>query len=550
MINKLENLANEILLIILSYIPWFQIIESFWSLNKRLNSLIYLKTLMNNNGIIIHKRFLSFNRYHSIMTSKICDLLSFFSCIEWMDIDGNHSNYDDIICQWIFHREILYFVNLKKLILRECYLTEKSLKNLSLLIQYQLDELILIFDKNIFALFCYGARILRKRFNREYKLMLMFQEFVRRLFSDKCQLTSLELDLSTDFFNVNIHKCFSTITNKPVTHCMSLRYLHIHLIYGFLFEHLIEHVPNLEILSVQFKNALLWKNSLDSDTTTFIPTNVNWCNKIPKLKYFSLKSAINSHLQFDYLKWILNNINYIDKLKVDLYIKYLMDFINVIDANFLRRYCIPDILTNLIYFDFYIIFKCRLLFSNDIQKIIDSFKTDDFFSDHHWTNIKCFFDPILSCQHISSTTIIKSKFFHGVIIDYPMIFDWDCIKYIKLNLDPSIYIILNQFDKIYPHIRCIQFNIARRISLGQSEYSTFAQSSLDVGHSKLIDIRFRYVTRLDFGTDFGRGSAYYDASIDRNKLRAEVIAYLISMPIQLIYLRIEQYDWLLHLIEY
>ncbi|CAF5001661.1 unnamed protein product, partial [Rotaria sp. Silwood1] len=314
----------------------------------------------------------------------------------------------------------------------------------------------------------------------------MFQEFVRRFFSDKCQLTSLKLDLSIDDFYAHIHHCFSLINNEPVMHCMSLRYLHIHLIYGFLFEHIIEHVPNLEILSVQFRNCLVREWSFGLKIETFVPTNVNWYNKMSKLKCFALESAIDDYLQLVYLKWILNNINYIDKLKVDLYIKNLMNVNEVINAKSLRKYCMPDILINLIDFDFYIILKCRLLFPNDIQKIIDSFETDNFFSDHHWTNIKCFFDPIFSCQHISSTRIIKSKFFHGIIIDYPMIFDWDYIKYIKLDLNPSIYLILNQFDKIYPHIRCIQFNI-------------------DVEHCKLTDIRFRYVTRLDFGTSFGRG---------------------------------------------
>jgi hypothetical protein len=44
--------------------------------------------------------------------------------------------------------------------------------------------------------------------------------------------------------------------------------------------------------------------------------------------------------------------------------------------------------------------------------------------------------------------------------------------------------------------------------------------------------------------------ACHDKCIDQNKLRAELLAHLISMPIQLIYLRIEQFEWLLHLIEY
>ncbi|CAF1511904.1 unnamed protein product [Rotaria sordida] len=109
MINTFENLSNEIILLIFSEIKWFEMIESFWSLNKRFNSLIYFKFSINRNEIIINKRCLSFN-----------------------------------------YKKILRFVNLKKLILNECYLTLRLIENLSLLIEYQLDELILTFDDDIF----------------------------------------------------------------------------------------------------------------------------------------------------------------------------------------------------------------------------------------------------------------------------------------------------------------------------------------------------------------------------------------------------------------
>jgi hypothetical protein len=109
MINTLECLSNEIILLIFSEIRWFEMIESFWSLNTRFNSLICLKFLINSNEIVISERCVSFN-----------------------------------------HEKVLRFVNLKKLILTECYFTLRLIENLSLLIQYQLDELILTFDKDIF----------------------------------------------------------------------------------------------------------------------------------------------------------------------------------------------------------------------------------------------------------------------------------------------------------------------------------------------------------------------------------------------------------------
>jgi hypothetical protein len=65
MLNTLENLPNEILIMILNYTRWFEIIESFWSLNKRFNDLIYLKFSMVNNGIIIDEKCLSFNPFEN-----------------------------------------------------------------------------------------------------------------------------------------------------------------------------------------------------------------------------------------------------------------------------------------------------------------------------------------------------------------------------------------------------------------------------------------------------------------------------------------------------
>jgi len=41
-----------------------------------------------------------------------------------------------------------------------------------------------------------------------------------------------------------------------------------------------------------------------------------------------------------------------------------------------------------------------------------------------------------------------------------------------------------------------------------------------------------------------------DDSIDRNKARAKLLAHLISMPIQLYHLRLRNFEWLLHLIQY
>lgn len=44
--------------------------------------------------------------------------------------------------------------------------------------------------------------------------------------------------------------------------------------------------------------------------------------------------------------------------------------------------------------------------------------------------------------------------------------------------------------------------------------------------------------------------AYEEKCINTNILHAEILAYLISMPIQLIHLRIEQFQWFLDLNKY
>jgi len=118
--------------------------------------------------------------------------------------------------------------------------------------------------------------------------MLMFEEFTRKLFSNKCHLTSLELDISNDDTCVHIHKFLSlpsninsdVIHNEVVTHCKSLRYLKIDLIDGSFLENLIEHVPNLEILSVQFKHTLMKGLSDEPQMKRFASSIINWYTKV------------------------------------------------------------------------------------------------------------------------------------------------------------------------------------------------------------------------------------------------------------------------------
>jgi hypothetical protein len=140
---------------------------------------------------------------------------------------------------------------------------------------------------------------------------------------------------------------------------------------------------------------------------------------VPKLQCFTLKTIVNTDFEFAYLKWILNNLNHIQQLKLRLrsYGWYGPDntiWNSVIDANFIRRYCMPDTMINLTHFDFYICSPCKLPIY-DIDQIIHSFKIHPFFIDHQWTNVKCCFDPIKFRQYTSSSIIHMPRY-----LDNPM----------------------------------------------------------------------------------------------------------------------------------
>lgn len=130
------------------------------------------------------------------------------------------------------------------------------------------------------------------------------------------------------------------------------------------------------------------------------------------MNYFTLKTIIASDIELDYLKWILNNLNHIEKLKVHLQINPMFSFenstvkVHVVDANFIRQYCLPDIITNIKIFHFYIKSPCQFI-SNIIEKIINSFKVDQFFISRQLTNVTCFNDSIMSYQYLSSSSIVN-----------------------------------------------------------------------------------------------------------------------------------------------
>ncbi|CAF2852561.1 unnamed protein product [Rotaria sp. Silwood2] len=253
----------------------------------------------------------------------------------------------------------------------------------------------------------------------------MFQELLRQLFSDQCQLTYLHLDITNTFYNIyqcldsNSHLKSNIISTEYQSYCLTLRHLEIQLGYTYILEYIIEHVPNLEKLSVYVEGSLIDNVNFSSNIQRSRLSNENWFNKIPKLECFKLKSYIENDLEFSYLKWLLNNINHIKKLEIHLYIRKLSksdQFIlkSFIDANFIHQYCLPDQIINLKDFRFYIRVK-RQLSLDDIKKIINSFKTNSFFIYHQWTTVKCFYNKKKSYQYLFSSILDQYQLFDGLL---------------------------------------------------------------------------------------------------------------------------------------
>jgi hypothetical protein len=107
----------------------------------------------------------------------------------------------------------------------------------------------------------------------------MFKDLVRQLFSPKCQLISLRLDIPHDESSINIYQCLSFSADR----CMSLRYLHVRLHYGCLLLHIIELVPNLEQLSVCLRTPSVRNEFFDSSSGTFRKSDEMCYNKVRQL---------------------------------------------------------------------------------------------------------------------------------------------------------------------------------------------------------------------------------------------------------------------------
>ncbi|CAF4211715.1 unnamed protein product [Rotaria magnacalcarata] len=190
---------------------------------------------------------------------------------------------------------------------------------------------------------------------------------------------------------------------------------------------------------------------------------------VPNLRYFALKSFILNDLEFVYLKWLLNNLNHVQKLKLHLGNEklYRTDQIiwkSIIDANFVQQYCLPDIIDNIINFDFYISSPCQLL-PIDAEEVISSFQYHSLFINRQWTNIKYFYDPIRSYQPLFSTNInITLQSLNGLVND-SYVFQWPNIQHISIDFHPSLYRFLEHLDEKFPSVSSITVYMGKYLLL-------------------------------------------------------------------------------------
>ena len=120
--------------------------------------------------------------------------------------------------------------------------------------------------------------------------LLMVEELFRRLFSPQCQLRTLRLDIDYILTNSTLRSCLqgnSSLSTNFIQHqlefcCVTLRQLHIRVICTFVLENLVQRLPNLEKLSVEFDFSLGFDSSGKWNVNTLKQSNENWFNKVRK----------------------------------------------------------------------------------------------------------------------------------------------------------------------------------------------------------------------------------------------------------------------------
>ncbi|CAF0947683.1 unnamed protein product [Adineta steineri] len=387
----------------------------------------------------------------------------------------------------------------------------------------------------------------------------MIKQFVCQLFSGECHLTSLRLDISNEFRWGPIHQCLSSKLDDCrnfLTHSCNttLQRLHIRLNHSCFLESLIEYVPNLEQLSVTVYGSLTFKNLWEPNIETLSQSTKSWFNKVPKLQCFSLEYLINRERELIYLKWLLNNLNYVKKLQVNIQIGILIDSKSqniwkcLVDANFVRQYCLPDIIPNLTDFNFYICSQCQLS-DTDTWKIINSFNIHSFFIERQWTNVKCLFDSLQSYQHLffPSSNMFQSsdKEIDRLYISKQLhLYDTSFYSY------SSLHLFLEKLSQLSRHISDINVYKVHENDMDKFDLMMSLELLSKMRQNMKLNNPFRNVTKIQFGMYFDCKNSASVERTDGNEVRGKVLAHLISMTIQLKYLLVERFEWLLHVIQH
>lgn len=122
------------------------------------------------------------------------------------------------------------------------------------------------------------------------KQLFMVKQLLRRLFSSQCQLRTLRLDIDYGLRYDTVLSCLASnsyistnfIQSQSEFCCVTLRHLHVRLICTFVLENLVQHLPSLEKLSVEFIFSLGFNSSRQWNVETLRQSNENWFNNVRK----------------------------------------------------------------------------------------------------------------------------------------------------------------------------------------------------------------------------------------------------------------------------
>ena len=152
MASALESLSNEILMGILSYFSWNELLTSWWCLNAHLNSLLCTMFWSGEARIIFNRPGLSYKECSSTFIPMITQSSDLSSSVRYMHLDGSNSLVHGIFEQWLYctdnRTSKLRFLNLKSLVLTRFLLSEPSINCLSRLVRDQLTHLRIEVDKD------------------------------------------------------------------------------------------------------------------------------------------------------------------------------------------------------------------------------------------------------------------------------------------------------------------------------------------------------------------------------------------------------------------